>query len=115
MAKHDATTIVKEPESKPQSVETSAPPVEETFVPHHEDPFLSFAECGLLVGRTRQTIRNWVNDGILRAQKDPGSSCRRVRRSDLVRFYGATALAEKRPLGGEAVDALRSNKVSDNG
>ena len=72
------------------------------FVPHCDDPFLSMDECGLLVGRTRQTIRKWCDEGLIRAIRDPGGY-RRVRKSELVRFYGATALADERPLQTEEV------------
>lgn len=70
---------------------------QETIVSHHEDPMLAFSEAGLLVGRTRETIRRWVNDGLLKAIRDP-SGLRRIRKSELIRFYGATALAEVNPI-----------------
>ena len=69
----------------------------ERLVPHSEDPLLSFSECGLLVGRTHTTIRRWVEDGLLRTIREPGG-LRRIRKSELVRFYGATALADATAL-----------------
>jgi hypothetical protein len=63
------------------------------FTSHAEDPFLSYTEAGDLVGRSNSTIRRWVEDGLLRKVEDP-SGCPRIRKSELTRFYGASALAE---------------------
>ena len=74
----------------------------EPFVSHEDDPMLSYSEAGKLVGRTHTTIKNWVREGLLRSFRDP-SGLHRVRKSELTRFYGGTALAESRPISGEAI------------
>lgn len=60
----------------------------EEFVSHAEDPLLSPSECGLLVGRSAQTIRRHIADKILRAHRDPTGRFR-IRKSALVRVYMA--------------------------
>ncbi len=70
---------------------------ENHIVPHSEDPLLSCAECGLLVGKTRKTVLRWIEEGLLRTVADP-SGRRRVRKSELARWYGATALSDKQPM-----------------
>lgn len=74
----------------------------ESFVSHEDDPMITFSEAGALIGRSHTTIRNWVRDGLLRAFRDP-SGLRRIRRSELTRFYSGTALAETRPLSGDVL------------
>lgn len=74
----------------------------EAFVPHEEDPMLSYSEAGRLVGRTGQTIKNWVTDGYVRAFRDPSGS-HRVRKSELIAFYNNSAMGITRPLTGEAI------------
>lgn len=69
------------------------------IVSHNDDPLLSFSECGLLIGRTHTTIRRWVNDGLLKPVRDP-SGLSRIRKSELEKFYGGTALAVARPIEG---------------
>jgi len=64
----------------------------DNFTPHAEDPMLSLAEAGRLVGRSAGSIKNWIKDGLLRAVRDP-SGLSRIRQSELEKFYGATALA----------------------
>ncbi len=61
------------------------------------DQLMSFREAGLLVNRSHTTIIRWVNEGFLRFERDPSGS-RRIRRSELVRFYGATAMSDSRPI-----------------
>lgn len=63
---------------------------------------LTYSEAGRLVGKSHTTMRRWVNEGLLRAQRDP-SGLSRIRRSELERFYSGTALAAKRPIEAEAV------------
>lgn len=67
------------------------------LVSHFEDPLLTLTECGLLIGKSRNTIARWADEGLIRTFRDP-SNLRRVRRSELVKFYGATALSESKPL-----------------
>ena len=57
-----------------------------------DDPMLTLSEAGAIVGKSRQTIRRWIADGLLRGVRDP-SGLHRVRRSELLKFYGASALA----------------------
>lgn len=63
------------------------------FTTHQEDPMLTLAEAGRRVGRSANSIKNWINDGLLRSVRDP-SGLSRIRQSELEKFYGATALAE---------------------
>jgi excisionase family DNA binding protein len=65
------------------------------FTPHAEDPMLTFSQAGELIGRSRTTIRRWVEDGLLRSFRDP-SGLSRIRQSELERFYSGTALADIR-------------------
>jgi hypothetical protein len=70
------------------------------FVTHDEDPILSLSEAGRLVGRTHTTIATWCEQGFLRYFRDP-SGLRKVRKSDLARFYSATELSANRPMSEE--------------
>jgi hypothetical protein len=63
------------------------------FVTHEEDPLLTLAEAGRMVGKSPSAIKNWLRDGLLRATRDP-TGLSRIRQSELERFYGATALAD---------------------
>ena len=62
-----------------------------------DDPLMSCREAGMLVNRSHTTIIRWINEGLLRCERDPSGS-RRIRRSELVRFYGATAMSDLRPI-----------------
>jgi hypothetical protein len=62
------------------------------FIPHKDDPILNLQAAGDLIGRSGQTIRNWIAEGYIESEIDP-SGLRRVRRSKLLRFFQGTALA----------------------
>lgn len=64
------------------------------FVTHREDPRLNMAEAGRLVGYHRMTISRLCDEGWLKFERDE-RGIRRVRKSELVRFYGLTAHARK--------------------
>jgi excisionase family DNA binding protein len=66
------------------------------FIPHRDDPFLSASEAGRLVGLSHMTILRRLEEGVIPAVKDQNGR-KRVRRSDLIRFYGITALAQNSP------------------
>jgi hypothetical protein len=68
-------------------------PAVQDFVPHSDDPFLTLQAAGELVGRSGQTIRNWIAEGYVESEIDP-SGLRRVRKSKLLRFFRGTALGE---------------------
>jgi len=76
---------------------TAVQPPKTNFVPHREDPFLSMAEAGRLIGKSRTTISRLIDDEVLEAVKD-ARGLRRVRKSELIRFFGVTAFARKSPF-----------------
>ena len=67
------------------------------FVENIDDPLLSMSEAGHIIGKSPQTISRWMDEGLLAFYRDP-TGLRRVRKSELVRFYGATALVRKNPI-----------------
>lgn len=73
--------------------ETATATATETLVSHDEDPMLTFSEAAELIGKSAPTIHRWVNEGLLAAVRDP-SGLRRIRKSELEQFYGATAMAK---------------------
>lgn len=83
--------------------QTTLPPTEvaaapiTSFVSHEDDPMLDLSACERLVGRSRHSIRRWIDDGALRAIRDP-SGLVRVRKSELAKFYNGTAWAQTRPI-----------------
>lgn len=66
----------------------------DAFVSHAEDPMLTYTEAGELIGKSRTTLRRWVEEGLLRSFRDP-NGLSRIRRSELTRFYSGTAMALK--------------------
>lgn len=79
--------------------EPAAPQEPEPIVSHEEDPMLTYSQSAELIGRSSRSIARWVNDGLLRAVRDP-SGLHRIRRSELAKFYSGTALAGDKPING---------------
>ena len=50
--------------------------------------YLSLSETAELVGKCKQTLRRWDNEGILKAVREPGSEYRVYRREDVQTFLG---------------------------
>ena len=61
------------------------------------DPVLSYAEIGRLIGKPRQTVWRWANDGLLKIVRNP-SGLPGVKLSEFERFYGSSELAVTKPL-----------------
>lgn len=81
----------------PRDLETFSAKIKEhsavqDFIPHADDPILTLQAAGDLVGRSGQTIGNWIREGYVESELDP-SGLRRVRKSKLLRFFRGTALA----------------------
>jgi len=64
------------------------------FVSHGEDPLLNLTEAGELVGRSHQTIRNMINQKMLRCVQEPGGLIR-VRQSSLVKLFAEAFLIDE--------------------
>jgi hypothetical protein len=75
---------------------TTPAPRKTEFVPHRDDPLLSMSEAGRLIGKSRTTIARLMDDEMLCSVKD-ARGLRRVRKSELIRFFGVTAFARKSP------------------
>lgn len=60
-----------------------------------DDPLLTVSEVAEAVRKHPDTIRRWVTDGLLRAIRLP-SGLFGIRKSELDKFIGASALAEVR-------------------
>ncbi len=50
--------------------------------------YLSLSETAEIVGKSKQTLRRWDNEGILNAVREPGSEYRVYRRKDVQTFLG---------------------------
>ncbi len=80
---------------RPECLSSGIPePPKIHFTTHLEDPRLSLAAAGRLVGYHRMTISRLCDDGFLQYEKDE-RGLRRVRQSELVRFFRLTAHARK--------------------
>lgn len=58
------------------------------------DPPLTLSEVGRMVGKHRETVRRWITDGLLTAVRLP-TGLYGVRRSEVMKFLGASALADR--------------------
>lgn len=59
------------------------------------DRVLRISEVAEYVGKTRQTVSQWIKDGLLGVVKHP-SGLPGVMWSELERFYGASNLAKRK-------------------
>lgn len=82
------------------------------FVPDSEDPLLDLTQAGELVGRSHQTIRNMINQKMLRCVQEPGGLMR-VRKSSLVKLYSESFLidAEQRQRDEQAAERRRAEAI----
>ena len=81
------------PVAQPDELEYSEGPVQVFDVPTHaEDPILSLSEIGQRLNRHRSTISRWCTDGLLTALRRPDDRILGVRRSELNKFLGGSAL-----------------------
>lgn len=81
---------------------------------HKEDPLLTLQEVARYVGKHRNTVKKWVETGVLRARKlPPVGGVPHVRQSDLNRFLDGSAL-EVGPITATE-DELGRAFISDNG
>lgn len=80
------------------------------FVPHGDDPLLDLTEAGELVGRSHQTIRNMIQQKMLRCIQEPGGLMR-VRKSSLVKLFSEAFLIdeEQRERDEENTRRIREN------
>ena len=51
--------------------------------------YLSLTEAADIVGKSKETLRRWDNDGVFNAVREPGSNYRTYKRSDLQQFLGS--------------------------
>ena len=58
------------------------------------DPIITFAEAGRQIGKPRETIRRWVNDGLIPFVKHP-SGLPGIRQSDFDRIYSAAKVNQQ--------------------
>ncbi len=79
------TTTVKEPEKKPEATQE-----DDRLV------ILSYAQAGRLIGKSRDCVRRWVNDGLIPKTFFP-SGLPGVRKVDLYRVYGVMIENNKQP------------------
>lgn len=92
MAKRQNQAEEQQPPVEQQPVLNDEP--QASFVSHSEDPMLTYTEAGELIGKSRTTLRRWVEEGLLRSFRDP-NGLSRIRKSELTRFYSGTAMAIK--------------------
>ncbi|WP_201739426.1 DNA (cytosine-5-)-methyltransferase [Dokdonia sinensis] len=50
--------------------------------------YLSLSETAEIVGKSKETLRRWDNDGVLNAVREPGSNYRVYRKTDIQLFMG---------------------------
>lgn len=58
------------------------------------DTVLTMSECARRAGKSPQTIRRWIFDGLIRAVKHP-TGIPGVKESEFNKFYGNSALAAR--------------------
>ena len=80
-------------------------------VTHDEDPFLSLTEVGRQIGKAPQTVRRWVQDGLILGERRP-NGIYAVRQSVVNEFLGGSAL-EVEVIGDP--DSAANTGVRDNG
>ena len=51
--------------------------------------YLSLAETSEIIGKSKETLRRWDNEGILNAIREPGSNYRVYRKTDVQTFMGS--------------------------
>lgn len=52
------------------------------------DEYLSLADTAELIGKSKETLRRWDNEGVLTAVREPGSNYRVYRKKDIQLFLG---------------------------
>ena len=63
---------------------------------HKEDPILSAPDVARMIGKHQNTVRSWINDGLLEAIPFPGHKGRYgVRRSVVMRLLSNSSLADR--------------------
>ena len=82
------------PERPPQLGGNMPEPPKIHFVTHREDPRLCMAEAGRLVGYHGWTISRLCETGAIKFERDE-RGLKRVRKSEIVRFFRLTAHARK--------------------
>ena len=95
MAKNKIVEIIQNLEPRTEPAEM--PAVAEETKSHAEDPLMNLSEVARFCNKDPSTISRWVRDGLLRCVWSP-SGLPAVRRSEVVKFYGGSALADK-PTG----------------
>jgi excisionase family DNA binding protein len=73
---------------------------------HDEDPFLNISTVGRALGKHRSTIRDWIDSGILKAERV--GKLDKVRKSTLIRLLEGSALGEDLEIL-ERVDGLEGD------
>ena len=74
--------------AKPAIDDFDSPPT------HDADPFLSMSEVARQLGKHPSTIGRWVQDGLLKAVRQP-SGIPAIRRSEVNAFLGSSALEKQ--------------------
>lgn len=59
---------------------------------HQEDPILTICEVAKQLNRSPQTITRWCNDGLLIPLRRPDDKIFGIRKSEVNRFLGGSAL-----------------------
>jgi hypothetical protein len=60
----------------------------EGVVTHEDDPIITYAEAGRQLGKPRETVRRWANDGLLTIHRHP-SGLPGVRGSEILQLLKA--------------------------
>lgn len=89
MAKNSYYNNIHQSNQQPQRDQASTAVAE---VP--DERFLTLAEVGRMVGRSATTVGRWCLDGLLDCVRLP-SGLRAVRRSEVMKFIGNSALAKQ--------------------
>lgn len=76
--------------------EPPAPPApeKETEPDPEVDPILTYAEAARRIGKTRETVRRWAKDGLLKTVKHP-SGVSGIRQSHFDKLYGTAQALHK--------------------
>jgi len=59
-----------------------------------DDPLLNLSEVAKLVNKTSMTVGRWCQDGLLKCVRLP-SGLRAIRKSEVEKFIGNSALSER--------------------
>lgn len=93
-----ADTDVDKDETKTQtenngSAGTNKPPVVENSPDSSADPLLGYSDVARMFNKHFSTIKRWHQDGLLAFRRMPGGRYA-IRRSEVLRFIGGTALGK---------------------